>query len=69
MSINMFPIITVFQHKRAFLFSNMMCLFFNGYHGNNKNITVLFQMRQTIHPLHFMFILALQTEIFETGYY
>ena len=39
-----------------------MLLFLNDYHGDNKNITVVFQMCQTIHPL------ALQMEIFETGY-
>ena len=45
-----------------------MLLFLNGYHGNNKNITVVFQMCQTIHPQNFMFVLAVQTEIFDTGY-
>ena len=45
-----------------------MLLFLNGYHGNNKNITVVFQMCQTIHPQNYMFVLAVQTEIFDTGY-
>ena len=45
-----------------------MLLFLNSYHGNNKNITVVFQMCQTLYPLNFMFVLALQTEIFDTGY-
>ena len=45
-----------------------MLLFLNGYHGNNKNITVVFQMCQTIHPQNYMFALAVQTEIFDTGY-
>ena len=31
-----FPRITAFQHKRAFLFSDIMLLFLNGYHGNNE---------------------------------
>ena len=33
-----------------------------------KNITVVFQMCQTIHPQNYMFVLAVQTEIFDTGY-
>ena len=45
-----------------------MLLFLNSYHGNNKNITVVFQMCQTIHPQNYMFVLAVQTEIFDTGY-
>ena len=36
--------------KEFSLFSDIMLLFSNGYHGNNKNITVVFQMCQTIHP-------------------
>ena len=36
---NVFPIITAFQHKIASLFSDIMLLFLNGYHGNNKNIS------------------------------
>ena len=40
------------QHNRKELplFSDMLLLFLNGYHSNNKNITVVFQMCQTIHP-------------------
>ena len=36
--------------KELSLFSDIMLLFLNGYHGNNKNITVVFQICQTIHP-------------------
>ena len=57
-----------FNTKELSLFSDMMLLFLNGYHGNNKNITAVFQICQTIHPKNFMFVLALQTEIFDTGY-
>ena len=46
-----------------------MLLLLNGYHGNNENITVVFYMCQTIHPKNCMFVLGLQTEIFETGYF
>ena len=46
-----------------------MLLFLNGHHGNNKNMTVVFQMCQTIHPLNSMFVSGLQTEIFETVYF
>ena len=33
-----------FNTKELSLFSDIMLLFLNGYHGNNKNITVVFQM-------------------------
>ena len=39
-----------FNTKELSMFSYIMLLFLNGYHGNNKNITVIFQMCQTIHP-------------------
>ena len=38
-----------FNTKELSLFSDIMLLFLNGYHGNNKNITVVFQMCETIH--------------------
>ena len=64
-SINIFSRTTAFQHS---LFSDMTLLFSNGYHGNNKNIIVVFQMCQTIHPYNFMFVSGLRMEIFETVY-
>ena len=54
--------------KALSLFSDMMLLFSNDCHGNNKKMTVLFQMCQTVRPQNFMLVLALQTEIFETEY-
>ena len=45
-----FPGMIAFQRKWLSLFSDRMLLFLNSYHGNNKNITVVFQMCQTIHP-------------------
>ena len=39
-----------FEAKEFPLFSDVMLLFLNGYHSNNKNITVVFQMCQPIHP-------------------
>ena len=59
-----FPRITAFQQKELSLFSDILFLFQNGYHGNNKNITDVFQMSKTIHPSKFRFIFGLQTEIF-----
>ena len=63
-----FPRITAFQHKRAFFVFRYNAFVPNGYHGNNKNITVLSQMSQTIHPLSFIFLSVLQKEMFETVY-
>ena len=39
-----------FDTKELSLFSDIMLLLLNGHHGNNKNITVVFHMYQTIHP-------------------
>ena len=39
-----------FDTKEPSLFSAIMLLLLNSYHGDNKNITVVFQMCQTIHP-------------------
>ena len=36
--------------KALSLFSDMMLLFSNDYHGNNKKLTVLFHMCQTVRP-------------------
>ena len=39
-----------FNTKELSLFSDIMLLFLNGYHGNNKNITVVFEICQAIRP-------------------
>ena len=41
---------SISTQKKLSLFSDITLLFLNGYHGNNKNITVVFHMCQTIHP-------------------
>ena len=48
-SINIFSWNNISTQK-SFLCFQIMPLFLNGYHGNNKNITVIFQTCQTIHP-------------------
>ena len=58
-----FPRLTAFKQKELSLFSDILLLFWNGYHGN-KNITAVFQMCQTIHPAKFRFVFGLQTKIF-----
>ena len=63
-----FILINIFNVEDLSFFSDIMLLFQNGNHGNNKNTIVVFQLSQTIHLLNFMFVSSLQMEIFEIVY-